>query len=68
MQADVFNKILSVTGITLTKMDGTAKGGVIFAIAKKLQLPIRFIGIGEKIDDLRPFHADDFIDALFSKD
>ncbi|WHN66562.1 signal recognition particle-docking protein FtsY [Cysteiniphilum sp. QT6929] len=68
MQAEVFNKILSVTGITLTKMDGTAKGGVIFAIAKKLQLPIRFIGIGEKIDDLRPFHADDFIDALFSQD
>ncbi|WP_119329450.1 signal recognition particle-docking protein FtsY [Cysteiniphilum halobium] len=68
MQAEVFNKILSVTGITLTKMDGTAKGGVIFAIAKKLQLPIRFIGIGEKIDDLRPFHARDFIDALFTQD
>ena len=68
MQAEVFNKIISVSGITLTKMDGTAKGGVIFAIAKKLQLPIRFIGIGEKIDDLRTFNADDFIDALFSQD
>ncbi|WP_100550891.1 signal recognition particle-docking protein FtsY [Caedibacter taeniospiralis] len=67
-QAEVFNKILAVTGITLTKMDGTAKGGVIFAIAKKLALPIRFIGIGEKIDDLRTFNADDFIDALFTQD
>ncbi|WP_395946181.1 signal recognition particle-docking protein FtsY [Caedibacter taeniospiralis] len=67
-QAEVFNKILAITGITLTKMDGTAKGGVIFAIAKKLALPIRFIGIGEKIDDLRTFNADDFIDALFTQD
>ncbi len=67
-QAEVFNKILAVTGTTLTKMDGTAKGGVIFAIAKKLALPIRFIGIGEKIDDLRTFNADDFIDALFTQD
>ncbi len=56
-----------VTGITLTKLDGTAKGGVIFAIAKELALPIRFIGIGESIDDLRPFNADDFVDALFEE-
>ncbi|WP_116964015.1 signal recognition particle-docking protein FtsY [Fastidiosibacter lacustris] len=68
MQAQEFNKTIPVTGIALTKMDGTAKGGVIFAIAKKLGLPIRFIGIGEKIDDLRIFNANDFIDALFSKD
>lgn len=67
-QAEVFNKTLTVTGITLTKMDGTAKGGVIFAIAKKLALPIRYIGIGEKIDDLHTFNADYFISALFSQD
>ena len=66
VQSEGFNKILPVTGITLTKMDGTAKGGAIFAIAKKLELPIRFIGIGEKIDDLCTFNANDFIDALFS--
>jgi hypothetical protein len=52
---------------TLTKLDGTAKGGVIFAMAQQLQLPIRFIGVGEQADDLRPFEADVFIDALFSE-
>jgi len=65
VQAETFNKTLPISGITLTKMDGTAKGGMLFSIAKKLNLPIRFIGIGEKIDDLRPFQADDFIAALF---
>ena len=64
-QANQFNKYVELTGITLTKLDGTAKGGVIFAIAQKMQLPIRFIGIGEKIDDLRLFNAKEFIDALF---
>jgi len=64
-QADVFQKSVGVTGISLTKLDGTAKGGVIFAIAKQLQLPIRFIGVGEQIDDLRPFEADEFVSALF---
>jgi fused signal recognition particle receptor len=54
-----------VSGLTLTKLDGTAKGGVIFAIAKKLGLPIRFIGVGEAVDDLRPFEAELFIEALF---
>jgi len=65
IQAQTFNKALPISGITLTKMDGTAKGGVLFSIAKKLKLPIRFIGIGEKIDDLRPFQSNDFITALF---
>ena len=62
-----FNKTSNLTGIALTKLDGTAKGGVVFALAKKLSLPIRFIGVGEKIDDLRPFHAEEFVEALFSE-
>jgi fused signal recognition particle receptor len=66
-QASVFGAAVGVTGITLTKLDGTAKGGVIFAMAQQLQLPIRFIGVGEQADDLRPFEADVFIDALFSE-
>jgi fused signal recognition particle receptor len=64
-QAVHFNKAVGLTGITITKLDGTAKGGILFAIAEQLQLPIRYIGIGEGIDDLRPFNADEFIDALF---
>ncbi len=63
-QAMQFNQAVGVTGITLTKLDGTAKGGIIFAIAKKTGLPIRYIGVGESIDDLRPFEAEDFVDAL----
>lgn len=65
-QAGHFQKWVGVSGITLTKLDGTAKGGVIFAIAKQLGLPIRFIGIGEAVEDLRPFQAGQFIDALFA--
>lgn len=65
-QAKLFNEAVGLTGISLTKLDGTAKGGVIFAIADQFNLPIRFIGVGEKIDDLRPFNADEFIEALFS--
>ena len=65
-QAGHFQKWVGVSGITLTKLDGTAKGGVIFAIAKQLGLPIRFIGIGESVEDLRPFQAGQFIDALFA--
>ena len=68
IQAQEFNKAIPITGISLTKMDGTAKGGVIFAIAKQLDLPIRFIGIGEQIDDLRVFDANDFINAIFSNE
>ena len=66
-QAESFNKTTTLSGIALTKLDGTAKGGVVFALAKKLSLPIRFIGVGEKIDDLRPFNAKDYVDALFSE-
>jgi fused signal recognition particle receptor len=57
-----------LTGLTLTKLDGTAKGGVIFAIADKYNIPIRYLGVGEGIDDLRPFCSNDFIDALFTHD
>jgi fused signal recognition particle receptor len=67
-QATQFQQIVDVTGITLTKLDGTAKGGIIFAIAKKLGLPIRYIGVGEAIDDLRPFNAADFVDALLGRE
>lgn len=66
-QAQVFQKAVGVTGITLTKLDGTAKGGIVFAIARQLQLPIRFIGIGEQVDDLRTFDAETFVDALFAE-
>lgn len=64
-QAKIFKESVGVTGISLTKLDGTAKGGVIFAIAKQMDLPIRFIGVGEQIDDLRPFNSQEFVDALF---
>jgi len=64
-QAAQFHELLGLTGITITKLDGTAKGGVLFAIARKLGVPIRFIGIGEGIDDLRVFDAAEFVDALF---
>lgn len=64
-QAQVFQKAVGVSGITLTKLDGTAKGGIIFAIARQLNLPIRFIGVGEQVDDLRPFKAEEFVQALF---
>lgn len=65
-QAEQFHQAMHLTGITLTKLDGTAKGGIIFAIAQKLKLPIRFIGFGESIDDLKPFVAKDFAAALFA--
>jgi fused signal recognition particle receptor len=67
-QAQQFQQSVGVSGITLTKLDGTAKGGIIFAIANKTKLPIRYIGVGEKIDDLRPFNATDFVDALLGKE
>jgi fused signal recognition particle receptor len=66
-QADIFRESAGVTGIALTKLDGTAKGGVIFALTEKHKLPIRFIGVGEGIDDLQPFAAKPFVDALFSR-
>jgi fused signal recognition particle receptor len=64
-QAQQFHEAVGVTGLVITKLDGTAKGGSIFAIASALKLPIRFIGVGEKIDDLKPFSAAEFVDALF---
>jgi fused signal recognition particle receptor len=64
-QALQFNRAVPLTGITMTKLDGTAKGGILFAIADRLRVPIRFIGIGEAIDDLRPFVPTEFLDALF---
>ncbi|MCK4493245.1 MAG: signal recognition particle-docking protein FtsY, partial [Methylococcales bacterium] len=65
-QAKLFNQTVTLTGLTLTKLDGTAKGGVIFALAKQLAIPIRYIGIGEGIDDLQNFNAKYFVDALFT--
>ncbi len=67
-QARQFQQAVGVTGLTLTKLDGTAKGGVIFALSKQLGLPVRYIGVGEGIEDLRPFQADEFIKALFQRD
>ena len=67
VQAQQFNDAMGITGLILTKLDGTAKGGILFAIAEKLGLPIRFIGVGESIDDLREFHANEFVDALLDK-
>ncbi|WP_421846934.1 signal recognition particle-docking protein FtsY [Marinomonas sp.] len=64
-QAKLFSEAVGVSGITLTKLDGTAKGGIIFAIAKQFGIPIRYIGVGEQADDLRPFVAQEFVDALF---
>lgn len=65
-QAKEFDHCVGVTGIALTKLDGTAKGGVVFAIGEQIKRPIRFIGIGEGVEDLRPFDADEFVDALFN--
>ncbi len=67
-QAREFNQAMHLTGITLTKLDGTARGGIIFAIASQIGIPIRFIGVGESIEDLRPFNAREFVDALFERD
>jgi fused signal recognition particle receptor len=66
IQAQEFTKAAGVTGLVLTKLDGTAKGGVVTAIAKDLKIPIRFVGVGEKMDDLIEFSADDFVDSLFA--
>lgn len=68
LQAEQFHQAVGVTGIVLTKLDGTAKGGILFAISEKLSLPLRYIGVGEKLSDLRPFDPNDFIKALFDTD
>jgi fused signal recognition particle receptor len=66
-QAREFSEVADITGIVLTKLDGTAKGGIAIAIQSELGIPVKYIGIGEKIDDLQKFNADDFINALFEK-
>jgi len=63
-QAQKFGAVAGVTGVVLTKLDGTAKGGVILAIADSLKLPVRWVGVGEDVDDLLPFEATDFVDSL----
>ncbi|MAM69851.1 MAG: signal recognition particle-docking protein FtsY [Gammaproteobacteria bacterium] len=67
-QAQHFFKAVNVSGLVLSKLDGTARGGMVFALAEQLGIPLRFIGIGEKVDDLRPFNAQEFVEALFSND
>ncbi|HDS9161926.1 TPA: signal recognition particle-docking protein FtsY [Klebsiella aerogenes] len=67
-QAKLFHEAVGLTGITLTKLDGTAKGGVIFSVADQFSIPIRYIGVGERIEDLRPFNSGDFIEALFARE
>ena len=67
-QAKLFHEAVGISGITLTKLDGTAKGGVIFSVADQFGIPIRYIGVGEGIEDLRPFKAEDFIEALFARE
>ncbi len=68
MQARQFNEAIGLTGITMTKLDGTAKGGILFAIANELKIPFRFLGVGEGIEDLRPFDAVQFVSAIFNDD
>ena len=67
-QAKQFNEVAKITGIVITKLDGTAKGGIAIAIQKELGIPVKYIGVGEKIEDLQKFDADQYVDALFAKD
>ncbi len=67
-QAKEFQKVTDVTGIVLTKLDGTAKGGIVLSVKEELSVPVKFIGVGEQIDDLQPFEVDSFVDALFSRE
>lgn len=67
VQAEKFHEALGLTGITVTKLDGSAKGGILFAIANRLGVPVRFIGIGESAEDMQPFDADEFVDALMNR-
>lgn len=66
VQARTFREAAGLTGIILTKLDGTAKGGVVIAIKQELQIPIKYIGVGEKLDDLQPFEPREFVEALFA--
>ena len=67
-QAEQFSKAVKCTGIILSKLDGSAKGGAVFAIKQKLNLPVKYVGVGEQLDDLEPFDPDSFVDALFEKE
>ena len=67
VQAKVFSEVANLDGIILTKLDGTAKGGIAIAIRHELGLPVRYIGLGEQIDDMQPFDAQEFVDALFGE-
>lgn len=67
IQAKEFKNAADITGLVMTKLDGTAKGGILFSIKEELDIPVKFIGVGEKVDDLQPFSAKDFVDALFEK-
>jgi fused signal recognition particle receptor len=67
VQAEKFHEALGLTGITVTKLDGSAKGGILLAIANQLHVPVRFIGIGESADDMQAFSASDFVDALLAE-
>jgi fused signal recognition particle receptor len=67
VQAEKFHAALGLTGITVTKLDGSAKGGILLAIAQKLGVPVRFIGIGEGADDMQPFRAEDYVAALLDE-
>jgi fused signal recognition particle receptor len=67
-QAKVFNEAVPLTGVVLTKLDGTAKGGIVIAVARALKLPVKFIGVGEKPDDLQPFDPREYVDGLFTQD
>jgi fused signal recognition particle receptor len=66
-QASLFKEALDLTGIVLTKLDGTAKGGIVLGICDELKVPVRYVGLGERAEDLREFHAEDFVEALFGK-
>jgi fused signal recognition particle receptor len=66
-QAKLFTESAGVTGIVLTKLDGTAKGGIVVAISREMGLPVRYVGVGEKQGDLLPFRAEDFVESLFAK-
>jgi fused signal recognition particle receptor len=65
-QAEIFTKSIGCTGVILTKLDGTAKGGVVIAVRQTIDLPVKFVGIGETLDDLEPFDAETFVESLFA--
>ena len=67
-QARDFKEVADITGIVLTKLDGTARGGVVLAIMDELKIPVKYIGVGEQIDDLQPFEPDSFVNAIFSEE